>query len=339
MKKLSILLLFFILAANVSNAQWFRSRWKKMRNEIGGGLGVTNFMGELGGSDKIGSNGLKDFDFNATRPTFNINYRYYVLEPLAIKAGLTYGWVGGNDMSTKETFRNNRNLHFRSPIVELAAQADYFFFQKTKTGHVHNLKGVKGSLNIDIGFYAFAGVSAFYFNPKAKLTEVYNPELIEQGLTPDNKWHALRDLGTEGQGFFDSRKKYSPISVAIPFGLGVRHNLNKDMAIEFEYGFRKTFTDYIDDVSSTYVDPRIFEGKDALLAEHFANPSPTANSESDPMARSTIPGMQRGNPKNNDAYMFGIVSFHYKLTSDKPHSSKSKLWGKKKKTRRPKRRF
>ena len=118
-KSIIFLLVIFAFTSNVSNAQWFKSRWKSMRHEIGGGLGVTNFMGELGGANKVGSNGLKDFDLKATRPTININYRYYFLETLAAKASLHYGWVGGNDQHTTETFRNNRNLHFRSPIVDL----------------------------------------------------------------------------------------------------------------------------------------------------------------------------------------------------------------------------
>lgn len=336
MRKSTILLItIFLFVANISNAQWFRSRWKRMRHEIGGGLGVTNFMGELGGANKVGTGGLKDFDLKATRPSLNINYRYYFLESLAAKASLTYGWVGGNDQNTTEPFRNNRNLHFRSPIVDLTAQADYYFFQKSQTGHVHNLKGVKGALNIDIGFYAFTGISVFYFNPKAKLTEVYQDTLIAQGLEPDNKWHSLRNLCTEGQGYYPTREKYSPIGIAIPIGLGVRHNINKNFAVEFEYGFRKTFTDYIDDVSTTYVHPSIFEGDDALVAQHFANPSATAGTD-DPLSGTTNPGLQRGNPRNDDAYMFALFSVHYKLTTSGQHSSKRRLWQKRKK--RPRRR-
>lgn len=334
MRKLIVFLIIaFTFAANISNAQWFKSRWKRMRHEIGGGLGVTNFMGELGGANKVGSQGLKDFDLKATRPALNINYRYYFLESLAAKASLTYGWVGGNDVNTTEEFRNNRNLHFRSPIVDLSAQADYFFFQKSQTGHVHNLKGVKGALNIDIGFYAFTGISVFYFNPKAKLSEIYQDTLINQGLVADNKWYSLRDLCTEGQGYYPTRKKYAPIGIAIPIGLGIRHNINKDFAVEFEYGFRKTFTDYIDDVSTSYVHPSIFEGDDALVAQHFANPSPTAGTD-DPYAVSTKAGMQRGNPRNDDSYMFAYFSVHYKITSTSTGGTKRKSWNRKRPRRR-----
>lgn len=330
MKRTALVTIILLFLYSAADAQWFKTRWKNKRNEIGGGIGVTNFMGDLGGANKIGSNGISDFDFRATRPTLHVDYRYYILQSLAAKAGLTYGWVGGSDENTEEQFRNNRNAHFRSPIVELAAQVDWFFFEQSRTGQVHNLKGARGALNMDIGFYIFAGVSGFYFNPKAKLTEVYNPELIEAGLEADNKWYALRKIGTEGQGYFPTRKKYSPISVAVPFGLGIRHNLNSDMSIEFEYGFRKTFTDYIDDVSTSYVDPDVFEGDDALVAKHFSNPSPSADPDH-PLHSSTSPGEQRGNPKENDAYMFGIFSFKYKLTSNKTHGSRRKIYQRNKK--------
>jgi hypothetical protein len=42
--------------------------------------------------------------------------------------------------------------------------------------------------------------------------------------------------------------------VAIPFGIGAKMNVSKKVGIGLEWGPRKTFTDYLDDVSGTYPD-------------------------------------------------------------------------------------
>ncbi len=94
--------------------------------------------------------------------------------------------------------------------------------------------------------YLFGGVGFFHFNPRAK----YN-----------NEWVNLRNIGTEGQGLpqYPNRKKYFPVQVAIPLGIGIKYNYTRQISFSFEYGYRLTFTDYIDDVSKTYPDAKFFE--------------------------------------------------------------------------------
>ena len=88
--------------------------------------------------------------------------------------------------------------------------------------------------------FIFTGVSLFNFNPKAEAS--------------DGQWYTLQELGTEGQGTtsFQNRKPYSLTQLSIPFGGGVKIGVSDDFNIIIEYGLRKTFTDYIDDVSTTY---------------------------------------------------------------------------------------
>ena len=134
----------------------------------------------------------------------------------------------------------------------------------------------------------------------------YNPH----GKDTLGSWHALRPLCTEGEGYVPTRKKYSLVQVIIPFGIGFKYALSADWSIGIEYGVRKTFTDYIDDVSKTYFDPNELAKQKGQLAVEMANPS----NHSLPKWQSiTAAGQQRGDPKQKDSYMFSFISFYYKI--------------------------
>jgi uncharacterized protein DUF6089 len=251
-------------------------------------------MGELGGSDKEGSDYFKDFEISSSRPLIHLGMRYKILEPLAVKAAFSYGWLHGDDSKTENIFRKDRNIHFRSPIIEFSTQVEYSII-KEKVGHRYNLRrGKKFSLQaLKVNTYIFAGVAGFYFNPKAK--------------DIDGNWVALQPLGTEGQGVIPTREKYKRFQMAVPLGFGFKYNITRTIGIGLEYGARITFTDYIDDVSTTYVDPAIFGDND--LARSLADPS-----------LGEIPGLsaansQRGNPGDDDFYMFTLISINYKLNT------------------------
>jgi len=290
MKKVVILLICAFYTMLISNA--VAQTWKRQRAEYVFGIGATSFLGELGGANKIGSNGLggfKDLDLQATRPTFHLGYSYNVIRQGAIKVGLTFGYISGDDKNTKEVFRNNRNLNFRSPIIELAGQFNYYFFAEVK-GHRYRLKGVRGKLNLKLAAYAFAGFSGFYFNPQGKY---------------DGKWYSLKKLSTEGQGIVPTRDNYSLVQIAIPVGLGLKWKLDKTTTIGLEVGYRKTFTDYIDDVSLTYVDPSILPNQTSV---NLANPT---NLSLPP--NHTAAGQQRGDPRNTDSYIFTLITLTKKI--------------------------
>lgn len=265
--------------------------------------GTANFLGDLGGGTDIGGGavtGIKDYNFGANRPAFSIGYRYRLLQQVALRTNLTYGYVSGSDELTTNKYRKNRNLKFRSPIVELNALVEIYPYSfESKEAKFLNLSP-----------YAFMGVGLFYFNP--------------QGPDSTGKWHDLQPLGTEGQGKIASREKYSLIQMCIPIGVGFEYRINKQFSVSFEFAFRITFTDYIDDVSTTYPNRNIY-GNDEL-AKYFSNPSPTRDlinaTEPDGMTRlNTAPGEIRGNPLNKDAYMFTMFTLEYKLGNAKRKSS------------------
>jgi hypothetical protein len=276
------------------------SLWRRRRREFAFGAGANNFLGDLGGANQIGTNGLRDFDFPSIRPDFYVSYRYRTTKETAIKANLAYAFLYGNDNLTEEPFRMNRNCNFRTPVIELSCQYEYVIGRE-RPGHIYNLKGIRGWRYIQIQTYFFAGVGIMYFNPKGE----YN-----------GKWYALRPLSTEGQGLVPTRHKYSPVQLIIPFGMGFKYALSTDWSVGIEYGIRKTFTDYIDDVSKTYVDPNYLGSEKGPMAAYFSNPA-LQQTPGDPLYNSTLAGQQRGDPRDKDSYMFAVISFYYKIPRGK----------------------
>ena len=268
----------------------YSQRWKKERFQIAYGLGAANFLGELGGANDVGSNFARDLEFAATRPSTSILLRYRLTQKIALRGSFALGYVSGADSLTKEYFRSHRNLSFRSPILELSGQVEYNII-KEKDARRYRLRGMRGGGAFTPNLYVFAGFGGFYFNPQAK----YN-----------GKWYNLHSYGTEGQKLgplAPTRTPYSRLAVAIPFGLGMRVPVNRTFSIGLEFGIRKTFTDYIDDVSTTYVDNATLEITGGPIAAALADKSEEINAGY----------TQRGDPTNKDTYMFLFVSLYYKI--------------------------
>ena len=304
----------------------FGQGWKRYRKELSLSLGATNFLGELGGANTIGTHGILDFDAPSIRPAMNLGFSYKLSDRLTLKTNFTWGELYGNDAYTKELWRNHRNLMFRSSITQLHAQLEWYFIRE-KEGHKYNIYGVKGWKNMKISGYIFAGVGAFYFNPKAKYegpTELihgktYNGN-VYKGPTTDlssdvGKWFALIPLHTEGEGVVLTRTNYSQIQPCLPLGVGFKYLIKGNLSLGLEYGLYLTYTDYIDDVSTTYFDPNYLANHYGALSWWFANPNKanwgTIN------ASATAAGQQRGNPRQKDAYMFAFVSLYYTIPSGK----------------------
>ncbi len=303
----SSILLFLLCAWGVSaSAQYFNSlrsnAWKRHRSEMTVQAGATSFLGELGGRDQVGSDFLWDLELTETQPAGSIGYRYYIGKHHALNLAGSLGWVSGDDALTQEKFRNNRNLHFRSIIVEAALKYELHFSFK-KLGNLYGIgKRSARHKNRYRDMYLFLGVSGFYFNPKAQY----------QG-----EWVELQPLGTEGQGLAGQPDKYDLYQPAIPMGLGMRFGLGRKYRIGLEIGYRKTFTDYIDDVSTDYYDNDELRQKRGNKAAYLADPSKgdietytTSNGYTyDPTAE----GMQRGDPSDKDTYIFTTITFSWKI--------------------------
>jgi hypothetical protein len=280
-----------ILMPALVEAQRYKQRWKAYRTEVHFGAGATNFLGELGGADAIGTDYFRDLEINQTRIAIQAGLRYKLSQMFSLNTHFAYGKVSGDDDLTKEFFRNYRNLNFKSNIYELGTNFEFAFIRE-QVGARYRLKGVRGQRGFEMSAYGFVGLGAFYFDPKGEI---------------DGEWVKLRKLNTEGQGLTSTRKQYSNIQLCIPIGFGFKYSFDRRWGIGLEYGIRKTFTDYIDDASKTYYDNnQLFIQKGALSAA-------MADKSSKDFPYITAPGEQRGDPRDKDAYMFAIISINYKL--------------------------
>jgi hypothetical protein len=298
MQRVILLLLALAFIPLVSHAQ----KWKRQRKEYSFGIGVTNFLGDLGGRNQVGSNFVQDLDVKATRYAIGLGYRYQIERDFYLKGDLNYVQVSGSDALTLEPSRSARNLNFKSNMIELVGVVEYKFIRQ-KSGHIYKLKGVKGKRWFKFEVYALVGIGALWYSSKGQ---------------KDGKWYGLAALNTEGQGLPNGIKDYSQFTAVIPYGIGFRRSLGGgarsrsfgSWSISLELTMRKTFSDYIDDVSNTYYDSEGvgFNNAPDASAEmlYFADPSDTYNNGgySEPQ--------QRGNVRDKDAYMLGIIAVNYK---------------------------
>jgi hypothetical protein len=285
-KTLLVLLSFIVLLPAISDAQ----RWKRQRYEFSVGAGISNFLGELGGANQVGTHYFKDLEWSQTRLAIAVGLRYKLTEYFALNSHLTYGRVSGDDKLTEEYFRNYRNLNFYSDIWEFNVNFEAAF-QQEQIGHRYRLRKVKGLRGYELYTYFFMGAGVFHMDPKT----TYQGNVVR-----------LQPLGTEGQGLINSREKYSLYQFCIPIGIGFKYTIDRQFGVGLELGMRKTFTDYIDDVSTTYFDFDSYPEADPL-----AKVLSDRSNQSDPPT--TTPGAQRGDPRENDSYMFAIFSVNYKL--------------------------
>ncbi len=216
--------------------------------------------------------------FNMTKPAYGALARLNFNPRLTAKLSYSKGKVTGDDAKTKAT--DNRNLSFLTIINDVSLTGEFNFWEYY-TGSKRNY----------FTPYIMGGASMFFYNPKSL-----------SGVD-------LRSIGTEGQNIgFDGRKPYAKYSFALTFGFGFKYSLTERLGLGFEWGMRKAFTDYIDDVSTTY-----------YLYGQTIDPNNAAQVLSDP-TMSHEPYMQRGDDKTWDWYNFTGISLTYKFN----------LYGKKK---------
>ena len=269
----------------------------RYRYELIGGIGPTGFLGDLGGSYANGTHLIKDYNVLATRYCLNAGVRYTTHSRFALKTMLSTAMVSGNDYLSQNAIRKNRNLNFRSPIVELSMQAEYYFVSDAPRNQFTKSR----SRRKKIAIYAFAGIGTFYYDPKEQLA--------------DKHWYEVRQYHTEGQGLPGGPKQFSTLSMAVPFGLGFRKKINNRWSMGAEFGIRKTFTDYIDGVSGTYYDKAKLTQAYGVTAAALADPNLGK------IDGATMAGQQRGNSKYKDCYMFLTINIGYKIGA-KQHRNK-----------------
>lgn len=298
---IAILLLIIIASSINANAQ----RWKRYRYNISYGIGATNFLGDLGGANAPGTHFAADIEYGTTRPVVYISGRYKLMERVALSVNLLYTTVSGAD-SLSDSRRTPRNLHFKSSIFEFSTEAEFHII-KEKASRRYAFKYRRKFRAPGVNTYIFAGIGAAYFNPKANYNDI---------------WVNLQPLGTEGQGLPGGPEFYSRVTMVIPMGIAFNYNYDRQKMFGIKFGYRYTFSDYIDDVSDSYYDNDIIRSSKGDMAADLADPrikliDPRTITDDNPNGNFYRPAQHgskwRGDPSNNDVYFFVAFTYTYKL--------------------------
>ena len=292
------LILTFSLTVAFSNAQSISSPNGKF--EIGLGLGPMLFLGDLGGGLGKGTYFVKDVNFPVTKMQKGLFINYYPQEWIGFRMAANHGVIEGADSLIKESggaesYRYNRNLHFKSTILEAYAAVEFY-----PTVFFEEYEGLQGKLRP----YGLLGLGMVKFKPQ---TQYY-----ANGTT---RWVDLEPLRIEGQGMdeYPDRPRYSLTAMEIPMGAGVKWYVKENMYIGMEILHRKTFTDYMDDLSNDYIDPALYSKyltpENAAVARQVQDRKLNPTFSSSP----TFVGEQRGNTKNNDSFFSTILRFGWRL--------------------------
>ena len=270
-----------------------KSRTKKESSvEFGPYLGAINYSGDL-------TNGLLPA-MNETNIAAGLAIKFNLNTMWTFKTTALWGRLTGTDVNfNNDAFRERRNLSFRSNMIEVSGQFEF------------NFRGFIQSSNMfSSSPYVFVGASFFRHNPQAFFE--YDPNIHPPELERFNEeWINLQPLATEGQEAtkFNERKRYNLAQISIPFGVGYKMALSEKWGWAVEFGMRKTFTDYLDDISTDYVDDQIVGGQSTSLAVALKDRAPEVG------LAPFEPGEARGNPDNNDWYMIAGITLTYRIIS------------------------
>jgi opacity protein-like surface antigen len=189
---------------------------------------------------------------------FGLMIRRNIHSRWAYRINGMWGKVKGNDMIFNSNINQRRSMAFASQIYEGSIQLEFNFVPYCAADNLMYFSP-----------YIFVGAGIFKFDPQTAVS---------------GNWENLANQQNEGVA-------YSKTAFAMPFGFGLKPKLSSRILLSLEWGMRKTSTDYIDDVSTTY-------------------PS----------------GEQRGNSKNNDFYSFAGLGITIRLG---PDLNSCERWGNK----------
>ena len=286
MKKsfLSLFILFFFLINTFAQSDYSNV----IQGEFGVTAGAAHYFGDLNTRMAI----------NRPKPAVGIFYRKQFNNYLGMRVSLHYAQLGYSDIYSKNVYQKTRNLSFNTDIIELAVQGDFNFF-----------KYVPGDPEFAFTPYVTFGLGIFSYN-----TYAYE----------NSKKTYLRALGTEGQNINyvgadgKVRKTYGSTAICIPLGIGVKYSINNKYNVSFQIAHRLTTTDYIDDVSTTYV------GIDKFPPVN-GNPSVAAILQDRSIEKGVpigVEGRQRGTSKQNDQYIMAEIGLSINISTYKCPSPK-----------------
>ena len=298
-RTLLLLICFTILSKTYSQALLFG---EKVKWEVGFNFGPSFFLGDLGGNSGKGTNDIKDINLEFTKMMKGVFVTAYPKGWLGIRLAADVTYLEGSDdiintTGINELYRKQRNLDFKSTVLE-----GYFALELFPTMMFRRNTEYEPKLRP----YGLIGVGVFHFNPKGSLSDAAG----------NKTWYALQPLRLEGQGMaeYPDVKPYKLTQINIPIGAGIKYYVSERINLSSEILYRKTFTDYIDDVSAKYIDPNNFgkylSASDAALATKL----------SDKVIPIIFPGQgrfpagnQRGDTKNGDTYLSLVLKLGIRL--------------------------
>jgi hypothetical protein len=293
-KRLFTTFAFFCVAYS-STAQGIFSN---MRYEAGLNAGPNFFLGDLGGNSGKGKNTLKDLNLEYTKLNMGVFFVAYPKEWIGLRIAANKTYLEGSDdiittTGIDELWRKQRNLDFRTNVLEGYVGVELY---------PHSMIRKKYEDDIEPKFrpYIMAGVGIFKFNPQGSLPDAFG----------NKAWYDLHPLRTEGQGFpqYPNSKPYKLVQMHIPLAAGFKFYISDRVNVGTEILYRKTFTDYIDDVSKQYIDGSAFYANlpagDADLAFRLSDKT---NPIIFPGMTRFTGGTQRGDTKDGDAF-FSVVA-------------------------------
>jgi hypothetical protein len=234
--------------------------------------GFANYNGELQ---------PRAFTLNEAAGVLSAGGTFELSDRFALRSDYSVAKVGGDDKYS--VINVSRNLNFKTLVRELSLMAEFNLLNISEKSWTP---------------YIFAGIGVFRFSP-------YTFDSLGKKVY-------LQGLGTEGQGLsaYPDRQRYKRTQLNMPFGGGIKYALSDDIHLTAEVGFRKLFTDYLDDVSTTYVDEN-------LLYQAHGRQAVDLAFRGDELKNSTqqypADGAQRGNPKTKDWYYFGQVGISFRM--------------------------
>ena len=273
MRKLSsfVLITIFCLGIKTADAQDTYIQ----QGEFGVTAGIAHYFGDLNTRAAV----------NRPKPSIGVYFRKQFSNYTGLRVAAHFAQLGYSDIYSKNEFQQRRNLSFNTNIFELAIQGDFNFFKFIPSDPDHRFTP-----------YVTLGVGMFSYDPYA----FYKGEKV-----------FLRPLNTEGQTFYKDRKAYGAMAVCFPIGGGFKYNISENINFSIEVAYRFTRTDYIDDVSETYIGIDKFpvvNGQPSMAAilqdRSFETGEPIG-----------IEGRQRGWSKQKDHYLFAEIGFSFNLSS------------------------
>jgi hypothetical protein len=278
-------LLVFPTSVTYSQYYFYNSRFYEsdLCWKLGISGGLMNSLTDLGGRNGYGQGFVRDVNWRLSKPAVSVYSSVLYKQWAGLLLQASYGKVAGTDAWPRlreiAAGRFMRNLSFESTIAEILL-----------AGEIHPVEWLFPGRSPESCFspYFLLGGGFFGFNPVAR---------------SGNTLIRLAPLHTEGQGFaeYPDRKPYALRQANIAAGIAAGFEISAVIHLAVECVYRKLFTDYLDDVSTTYIDPQAFYRNLPPGAAEMAIKLSDRRyeiSSSSPVK----PGEKRGNPGKKDAY-------------------------------------